>query len=234
MNEHVNHRKRLRERFLTQGLDGFEDHQVLELLLFYAIPRVDTNDTAHRLLNKFGSLRGVLDATHEELVSVEGVGEGAATFLKLLMSFDRRLQLSDYPAKERFNTLDKIGNYLVSFYMDEKIEKAYLFCFNNKMEILDYFKLAEGTSSTAKIAPRSVIEKALLTQASAIIIAHNHPDGLRIASDADIDFTNQLTYLSRVLNIAFLEHIIVAEGTYFPMLHNGRKNHGSECVFKFN
>ena len=87
MNEHAKHRERLKNRFATQGLDGFESHQVLELLLFYAIPRVDTNPIAHRLLDRFGSITGVLEASPEELKDIEGIGDNAANFLKLILLF---------------------------------------------------------------------------------------------------------------------------------------------------
>lgn len=223
MNEHLNHRDRLKERFLTQGLDGFDDHQILELLLFYSIPRIDTNPIAHRLLNKFGSLNGVLTAPRDELVKIEGVGDNTATFLKFLMSFNRKLGLENYSEKERFNTLQKVGDYLISLYRNETTEKAYLLCFNGKMELTDCILLSSGTTSATSIPSRSLVESAILSKANAVILAHNHPTGYCTPSESDVHMTNQLRFLLDTLQIKLLEHIIVSENKFYPIICSSKK-----------
>ena len=223
MNEHTNHRQRLKNRFISQGLSGFDDHQILELLLFYAIPRIDTNPIAHRLLNEFGSLNGVLSAPYEKLILVEGVGEGAATFLKLLMEFDRKLGLEKIPQKEGFNNLDKVGKYLINLYKGENSEKAYLLCFNGKMELIKTVLLSTGTTSATSIPLRTIVENTFESSAAAIILAHNHPTGYCTPSESDLYMTEQLRFFTNALQINFLEHIVVADNKFFPIVASTQK-----------
>ena len=117
-NPHVNHRGRVRTRFINDkfSLDNFEDHQVLEYLLFHAIPRIDTNELAHRLLKRFGSLRGVFDAKHEDIASVEGIGEGTATYIKLITAVARRYAMAEQSVGDRFETLDHVGKFLINLF----------------------------------------------------------------------------------------------------------------------
>ena len=232
MNEHAKHRERLKNRFATQGLDGFESHQVLELLLFYAIPRVDTNPIAHRLLDRFGSITGVLEASPEELKEIEGIGDNAANFLKLILSLTRRIGLEQFPEKQRFSTIQEVGEYLINLFKGETVEKSYLLCFNAKMELLKCALLAEGTSCGVSVSPRTIVDVSMQTKAAAIILAHNHTNGFCTPSDEDMDTTHQLKALMRTLQINFLEHIVVANGEYVPLLSVASKARTEGVPFK--
>ena len=234
MNEHANHRQRMRSRFMKSGLDSFDDHQVLELLLFYAIPRVDTNETAHRLLNKFGSLPEVCLASYDELRKVEGIGDNAATFIRFVSDFSRRVSLSEFKKNERYGTLDQVGKYLISLFKGEPVEKIYLACFNGKMELIGCPLLAIGKLSFATVSARMVFETAIKTEAAGIILTHNHPDGMASPSQSDIDYTDRLQYLCREVDVNLLEHIIVGENSYYPVIRAKTRPSINECDFKIH
>jgi len=232
-NLHANHRERVRTRFVNNGfsIDNFEDHQVLEYLLFHAIPRIDTNEHAHRLLDRFGSFRDVLDAKHEDLVSVEGIGENTATFIKLLAATSRRYAMSESKIGEQYDTIDKVGKFLTTLFMGATKEKVYLLTFNGKNEMTSCNLICEGTVTSSAFSLKSVIGIALNEDAAGIVIAHNHPTGLAVPSGADIEFTSQLRYICQEVGINLLEHIIVAGNSYAPIIKKNLSD-VSEIHFK--
>ena len=134
---HAGHRQRMKERFLAGGLDGFSDHEVLELILFYAIPRRDVNELSHRLVERFGSFRAVFDADYEDLCKVDGIGENAAILIKLMSESFRKYALSDGKDVMLYDTLQKVGEYAVKLYIGVSVEKLYALLFDNKMMLLD-------------------------------------------------------------------------------------------------
>ena len=184
MGLHDGHRQRKRERFLKQGADGLADHEVLELLLYYAIPRRDTNETAHRLLQKFGTLQNVFNAPAEELSRVEGMGEGAALFLTLLPAVYRRTMRSTGPEKV-LNSVEKCGRYFLSLLAQERQETLYQLCLDAKGKLLTCKKLSQGSADCTALSVRQVVENALLSGASAVVLAHNHPSGVALPSEND-------------------------------------------------
>lgn len=220
-NVHSQHRQRMRDRFLSQGLDGFQEHQILEMLLFYAIPRIDTNVIAHRLIDKFGSLRGVLDAEYNDLIKVDGIGDSSACLIKFVASTARSYLLSEAKTTGSYDTTEKIGNYLIPLFMNCSIEKTYVLIFNGKLELIDTLFICEGSINSTSFSPRSVVEKVISNKAAGFVLAHNHPSGLAIPSTDDIELTSQMNYICEHLNINFLDHFVVAGNTYTPIL--GRK-----------
>ena len=224
---HKGHRRRVKERFLNGGLDGFSEHEVLEFLLFYSIPRMNVNEIAHRLVERFGSLRGVLEASYEELLTVDGVGENSATLIRLSAELSRRYLLSDTKVQKRFETLDRIGEYALKLYAGENVEKVYVLLFNGKMEMIKCVDLGEGTVNSAKVTPRKILEQAILNRATGIVITHNHPTGLPVPSGSDIEFNSQLEYLCSQMEVTLLEHIIVADGKYTPIMHRPKTDDGT-------
>ena len=186
VNLHAKHREKLRQRLRAEGPDNFEDHQALELLLFYAIPRIDTNEQAHRLLERFGSFRDVFDAKYEDLVSVPGIGESTALFIKLIAATARRYALSESKIGNRFETVDQVGKYLINLFMGESNEKAYILTFNGKNELTCCKLLCEGSVNSNAVSPRSIVETAIIEHAVGIVLAHNHPNGLAVPSGSDI------------------------------------------------
>ncbi len=218
-NFHLGHRQRVKERFLQDGLEHFAPHEMLELLLFYAVPQRDTNVMAHRLLERFSTLSGVFTATQEELCAVEGIGEHAATLLRLLLPVASRVMTEIREAhKTDAFTVERAGEYLIKRYLGETSEIIYLLLFDNAKHLIDCVRVYEGSVNSVSITPRMLIEIALSYHASSVILAHNHPNGLPIPSTDDIDTTNLLVGAFNAVGIPFAEHIVVAGGSYTPIL----------------
>lgn len=220
MGIHDGHRSRKKEQYLRMGLDSFADHEALELLLFYAIPRRDTNPIAHALLNKFGSLDGVLNAGVEELQQVEGVGESAALLLTLLPSIMRRALRRS--AKEKIlNSVDICGKYFLNLLADERREMLYQVCLDAKGKLITCKKLSEGDADSASFSVRQVVENALLADASIVILAHNHTSGVALPSESDQIVTRRVKIALRAVDIDLMDHIIVSDGDYVSMAQSG-------------
>ena len=219
-NIHAGHRERLRERFSRSGLDDFADHEVLELLLTYASPRVDVNATAHHLIERFGSVAGALDALPEELCDVEGIGPAAAQFLTILPCVFRRYALNKSKPGEPMDTLAKIGEFLHAKYTGITFERVYLLLFDNSMRLIDCCHLDDGAVNSSKVTVRRVVELCMFKHASCAVLAHNHPMGLAIPSGADIEVTRSVENAMEAVGMNFLEHIIVTENSYAPILRH--------------
>lgn len=221
MSVHGGHRARVKERFLAEGLDSFTDIQVLELLLFYCMPRRDTNPIAHALLDHFGSLSQVLEASVEELCKVDGIGEHAAAFLKLIPQAGR-YYLSDRSAQTKvLTTLESCAEYLTPRFVGRNVETVFLLCMDAKCKVLCCRKIAEGDVNSAGISPRKIVEIALGANASSVVLAHNHPGGLAIPSGEDILVTRQLAAALRAVEVKLVDHIIVADGDYVSIVQSG-------------
>lgn len=220
MGLHDGHRQRSKRRFLTVGADGFDDHQLLELLLFYAIPRQDTNETAHRLMKQFGSLQGVLNAAPEELMAVEGVGESAAGLLRLTGELAIRSRCTSLPQKI-LNSPDRTGAYFMELLAGQKRELLYQVCLDGKGKLLTCRCISKGTVTASALHVRQVVENALYAGASSIILAHNHPSGVALPSQADVVVTRQVQEALLPLGIRLADHIIVADSDYVSMAESG-------------
>lgn len=164
---HDGHRNRLKRRFLEEGMEQFEPHNVLELLLFYSIPRQDTNETAHRLIDTFGSLSAVFDASVEDLVKVEGVGMNTAILIKLVPAVNRRYLEDRALRGMRAVSSEACGELLVSKFNGVTVERVLLLCMNNQGRVLHCVSISEGTQSMVDINNRRIVEAALRHNASA-------------------------------------------------------------------
>ena len=214
---HGGHRKRLKDRFLREGLAGFEKHNMLELLLFYAIPQRDTNPIAHALIDRFGSISGVLEAPFEELCRVDGVSEHTATLLKLVPEICRAA-LRETPPNERYDSLNKIGKLLVRYYAGVKVETVYLVLLDNGYHLIDIVKVGEGSVNRVRLETRKLVEYALRPNVSMVVLAHNHPNGSATPSADDLATTAEIANVFRSINVEFLEHLVVAGDRYEPLL----------------
>ena len=192
MSVHDGHRERLKNRFLAEGLDGFTDIQALELLLFYCIPRKDTNELAHRLLDRFGSLSQVLETKPEDLMTVEGIGQNAATFLNLIPAAGRFYSVNRLSRSKVLKTIDECGHYLLPYFEGRSYETVFLLCLDAKCKVLCCQLVGEGGVNSAGVPIRRVVEMALAANATTVLLAHNHPSGLALPSHEDIVTTRRV------------------------------------------
>ena len=220
MGLHDGHRQRMKERFARHGLDSFAEHEVLELLLYYAIPRRDTNELAHTLLDRFGSLERVLLAPREELMKVPGVGEGAALLLTLVPAVSQYTH-RHAPQETILNSVDASGRYFMRLLRHERRELLYQACLDGKGKLLSCRCLSEGGVNMAAVTLRQIVEHALLSGASSVLLAHNHPSGIALPSASDRHMTLQVRDALATMGIRLTDHIIVADDDFVSMAQSG-------------
>ena len=218
---HKGHRSRLKQRFLEEGLDSFTDIQALELLLFYGVPRQDTNPIAHRLLDRFGSLSQVLEASPEELRRVEGVGENAAALLTLVTQFARFYQVDCAQRVKCLTTLEACGEYLTPYFFGRNKETVFLLCLDAKCKVLCCKEVGEGSVNSTSVSIRKIVETALASNATTVILAHNHPSGVALPSEEDIQTTRRVAAALQAVEIVLADHIVVADGDFVSMTQSG-------------
>lgn len=220
MGLHDGHRQRLIQRFLEEDLDNFEPHNVLELLLFYAIPRKDTNELAHVLMDTFGSLKGVFDAPYEELIKVAGIGPNTAALLKLVPSLTRTY----YSSEARsiiLDTSEKSGEYFLPYYIGQTEEVVRLACLDAGGKVISNQILHRGSANAAEVNLRKIVNIALRNNAMGVILAHNHPGGLPLPSEEDVATTKSIREALIPMGILLMDHIIVAGQDYVSMARSG-------------
>lgn len=218
---HDGHRQRLKERFRAEGLDNFNELQVLELLLFYCIPRQDTNPIAHRLLDHFGSLSQVLEAPVGELEKIPGMGQSAATFLHLVRDAGRYYHVNRSRQEKILTTIEKCGDYLASYFIGRRNETVFLLCMDAKCKVLCCKEIGEGSVNSASIPVRRIVEIALGVNATTVVLAHNHPSGIALPSAEDLQTTQRIAAALDTVDIALADHIIVADRDYVSLVQSG-------------
>ena len=221
MSIHEGHRQRLKERFRRSGLDSFTDVQVLELALFYCIPRKDTNPIAHDLLAHFGSLSQVLEASVEELQKVKGISENAAVYLSMLTQIGRYYLVDRSQREVILPTIDKCGAYLVPYFFGRPTETVFLLCLDAKCKVLCCREVGQGSVNSAGISIRKIVETALGANATTVVMAHNHPSGLALPSAEDIHTTRRIAAALNAVEVNLADHIVVADGDYVSMAQSG-------------
>ena len=225
---HEGHRARVKKRFLEEGLDSFSDIQALELLLFYVIPRSDTNPIAHALLDHFGSLSQVLEADVEELQKVKWVGENAAVFLSLIPQMGRFYLVDRTKQASVLPTLDSCAQYLLPRFFGRKTETVFLLCLDAKCKLLCCKEVGQGGTNSTGISIRKIVETAIGINASTVVLAHNHPSGLAVPSPEDIQTTRQIAQALRAVEITLADHIIVADDDYVSIAMSDERF--NECL----
>ena len=216
---HEGHRQRLKNRFLNDGLSGFEKHNILELLLFYSIPQKDTNDIAHELLKTFGSLKGVFEADFNELIKVKGVKENTATLLKLIPEVARQYMLEEVDGEKVFDTAEKIGKYFIRKYIGEVNEVVYMMLLDNGYKVINVVRVHEGSVNSSSITLRQIMTEVIKSNASMVVLAHNHPNGAPVPSMEDMNTTYSLKNTLSSYDVKLIEHILVAGNEYFPIMN---------------
>ena len=229
MSDHTGHRKRLRDRAEETGLDGFQPHEVLELLLMETIPRRDVNPLAHALIERFGSFAGVLDAKREELMQVDGVGERTAEHLS------RQPDYLSYYMKDRWErsgvpllTPAQTCAYCTSMFGRQREESLGIVCLDVHRRVILHKILVQGTIDEAPVYPRMMAEAALRFHAHSVILVHNHPSGVLRPSRGDLQITEQVSNALSTLEIELLDHIIVAGPRAISLIQEGYILRGEE------
>ena len=215
------HRQRLRQRFAKSGFEGFHDYEILELLLTYAIPRVDVKPIAKSLLQAFGTLAGVFDAPVAELKHIKGMGEKGAVFLTLVRQVEVRYLASDLPGKSVFDRPEKVRAHLRLLVQGRGME-----CFGAIFTDQQHRHVAtqvmfEGTVDRAVVYPRNLMKRALELDAKGMILFHNHPGGTARASEEDIALTKRMEEACLPLDIKLLDHFLVAGKEVLSFKENG-------------
>lgn len=219
---HAGHRARLRERFRQEGLSAFSEHEVLELLLTYAIPQRDVNPLAHALIARFGSLAGVLEAEESELVQVNGVGQTAASLLCLMPQLMGRYQRSAMGERPIILDLASAKRYVAALYVGVHEECVYMICLDQSGRVLSPALLHRGTIDQVTLYPREVVEAALRHHAHAVLLAHNHPSGGAEPSQADYDTTHTVINALRVIGVRVVDHLILSAGGVSSMMERSQ------------
>lgn len=216
---HNEHKKRLRARFLEQGGESFYDHEILEMLLSYAIVRGNTNEIAHRLINNFGSLDGVFEASYESLLKIDGVGEKSATIIKMQYELFRTYETSKYKIKNEICTTEKIVKYLAGLFFRKKHELLYMVCVDNRDRVIKNKFIFAGVKEIP-VALREIISEVIATNASGVILAHNHPNGILKASEEDIYATKVIEKSLNSISVELIDHFIFCDNEHLSILNN--------------
>lgn len=213
-NPHAGHRLKLKKRFLNEGLEGFEEHNILELILFFAIPRRDTNEIAHELLHHFGSFSRVFEASVEELCKIEGIGEHAAHLIKTYPAVAKRYYQDRFKAEDSLPEYHKLGQDLVLRFGGINHEQVYALFYDNSLGFRGQTLLHEGDINSVSFSFRKLCDAAMKHNAAYLILAHNHPHGLPIASSEDLNTTSRVQDFLSQMNITLIDHFIIGEGHF--------------------
>lgn len=227
---HTNHRERMKDRFVQTDGNGFAEHELLEMLLYYAVQRKDTNSLAHRLIDRFGSLEQVLEAPYDELVKVSGAGRSVALLVKTVnrirvacgRSLKENSVVGDY---------DEVGRFLVGEFRGAPVERVLIMLLDAKNRLIYSEFISEGEFSFAKISFRRVVSLVMLKNAAKVIISHNHPDGNPNPSTNDRAVTSALENLLEQIGVELKEHYIVSDNVYVGLKYLGN---GDFIGFKSN
>lgn len=218
---HSDHRRRVKQEFRENGMEHFPDHKVLEMMLYYITPRRDTNPLAHSLIERFGSLSGVIDAPYELLLEMDGVGPEAATYLKALGGFTKRYFVDAYSSFQAIRTTDDAKEYMRYRFLSDMAERVLLVCTGVGGKVVYSRVIASGTLERVELVPAEVVKTCLRADAVRAILAHNHPGGFCNPSRRDVGTTLLLHDTLAQMDIELYDHIIVASDGVFSMREGG-------------
>ena len=215
---HDGHRDRLRETFLKTGLDDFHPHNVLELLLFYSIPRKDTNEIAHALIEEFGSIERVFDAEPEELVRVKGITKNSAVLISMIPQLARYYMSRKADHGKPLKTAEDMGEYFVPKFIGENHEILYILFLDTKLQVVACKKVVEGTTNSVELRVDQIVKLVATVDAPRVVIAHNHPDGNPTPSPEDLALTSELREALMLINKKLLDHIVVGDNQFMSII----------------
>ena len=228
MADHSGHRQRMKTRALNEGLEHFEAHELLELLLYPFIPYKDTNPIAHDLLDEFGSLESVFEASPDNLIKVKGMTQNASIYLSLMPEIFRRFSQSKLDKKTVLDTTDKLVRYLTPYLATRSREAVYMISLDTRYSMLGLKCLGSGVVNETTLHVRDIVEEALKRNAVSVVLAHNHPGGNTMPSQQDMDMTEDIDAALTGIGIAFMDHIIISPNGYYSF----RKHGGYDLLYK--
>ena len=215
---HDGHRDRVKDKFLESGFTKETPaHEILELVLFYSVPRKDTNELAHKLLNEFGSLSGVLNARPEQLMKFPGITKNTAVLFKMILETARVYNIEVASDRNVFKSSEEIGEYIFGQFVGVPDEKFGLLSLSNNGKLLSYDIVSVGDISSVGVSTRKVIEIVLRSRATTVVIAHNHPGGLALPSATDLETTKRIAEALKHIGVHLYDHIIVADGDFVSL-----------------
>jgi len=221
MSLHKGHRERLRDRYIAEnGLEGFSDHQILEMLLYYCYPQGDTNEKAHMMLNEFGGLSNLMESNVQDIMRRCNVTKRIAVLITLIPHLSKRYAMSKWSKRALIDSVQKAGEYAKTLFIGKVTEHFYVICLDSQRRLLYPSLVAEGSLNDIAIYPRKIVEEALKHQASYAILAHNHPSGALKPSQNDLDSTFVINRALAPLDITILDHIIVAGEEFYSFSEN--------------
>lgn len=231
-NEHLGHRERMKNKLMKIGLENFQEHEMLEILLFFGIPYKDTNIIAHKLINKFGSFSGVLDASVEDLAEITGMTKNAAILLHSLPSYFREYKKSKINSKNPIINIDDILPLLEANLQYREMETLYVICLNAGQRIIAMLETGVAELSSVLISPRAIVDIALRYKAVNVIIAHNHPSGNVLPSDSDISLTIDLKNMLKGIDVELVDHIIIVDDKAYSFFLRSEIKASDKCRIK--
>lgn len=221
-NPHAHHRQRMIDRAMADGLENFADHELLEMLLFYSQPRVNTNPTAHALLERFSSVKDTVNASIDDLCTVDGTGVRSALLIKMVGEMMKRYERDAFQRISSYRSVVQIARFLHPYFVGVNVERLYMVLFNNRMNIIDCVMLSEGSVNATDISLAKISKAVFQKNAAAVLLAHNHPNGLTIPSDEDVQMTEEVQRHLSPLGIVLLEHLVFVDYSYRPILKHER------------
>ena len=198
----------MRKRFMQGGIASFAPHEALELLLFYALPRKNTNPIAHSLINHFGSLDAVLEAPLERIIEIPGIGESAAALIALVLPLARMVERERVGERPLMSNMAEAKAYCRRLFDGSPDEVLYVICLDAQSRVLRAVRALTGTIDQIAIYPRVILNIALTYKAHSVVLAHNHPSGIEEPSEADLQVTNHLREILNAVDIPLFDHII--------------------------
>lgn len=225
-NLHSGHRQRMKQRMLEYGIDSFHDYEVLEMILYYSIPKKDTNEIAHRLLNTFGTLKDVFDADYSELITVKGIKESSATLIKLFQKTTQRYWQEEFidDGRPDLSTEEKMMEYCKTLFLGEKNEMIYILALDNNLHLMAKKLLSEGMPNRVELSIGQITDFAIKKGSGILVLSHNHPSGISSPSHADISFTDRQFTSLRSIGIILHDHIVVGNDGATSMKAKGHFN----------
>ena len=220
MGVHDDHRRRVYERFLREGLAGFEEHNAMEFLLFLARPRGDTNPLAHALIDRFGSLSAVLDAPIEELERVPGVGHSSAVVLKFIPQMCAYYLENKTSHKVPLTSVEEASAFFMPKFFARTQEAFYMAAVDDRRVLLRCVLISEGSANATAVSVAKVVSEALKCGATGVMLAHNHPRGITLPSSSDMAVTREIYRALRLVNIQLLEHLIFADNEFLSFVQS--------------